>query len=149
VQRIREGLASLFSLPDGYEVVLGNGGTTAFWEIAAAFGLVDRRSQHLSFGEFSSKFAKVTTAAPWLDSPVVIESAPGAHPQPRAEAGVDAYALTHNETSTGVAMPVRRVAGGGSRRAAAGGRDQRRRRPAGPAERVRRVLLRAAEVLRL
>ncbi len=71
VQRIREGLASLFSLPDGYEVVLGNGGTTAFWEIAA-FGLVDRRSLHLSFGEFSSKFAKATAAAPWLDSPVVI-----------------------------------------------------------------------------
>jgi phosphoserine aminotransferase len=111
VQRIREGLASLFSLPDGYEVVLGNGGTTAFWEIAA-FGLVDRRSLHLSFGEFSSKFAKATAAAPWLDSPVVIESAPGAHPHARAEAGVDAYALTHNETSTGVAMPVRRVAGG-------------------------------------
>jgi phosphoserine aminotransferase len=109
VQRIREGLASLFSLPDGYEVILGNGGTTAFWEIAA-FGLVDRRSQHLSFGEFSSKFAKVTTAAPWLDAPVVIESAPGAHPQARAEAGVDAYAITQNETSTGVAMPVRRVA---------------------------------------
>jgi phosphoserine aminotransferase len=110
VQRIREGLASLFSLPDGYEVVLGNGGTTAFWEIAA-FGLVDHRSLHLSFGEFSAKFAKATAAAPWLESPAVIESAPGAHPQARAEAGVDAYALTHNETSTGVAMPVRRVAG--------------------------------------
>jgi phosphoserine aminotransferase len=110
VQRIREGLASFFSLPDGYEVVLGNGGTTAFWEVAA-FGLVDHRSLHLSFGEFSSKFAKVTSAAPWLDPPVVIESAPGAHPRGRAEAGVDAYALTHNETSTGVAMPVRRIEG--------------------------------------
>ena len=110
VQRIREGLASFFDLPDGYEVVLGNGGTTAFWEVAA-FGLVERRSQHLSFGEFSSKFARVTAAAPWLDAPAVIESAPGSHPQARAEAGVDAYALTHNETSTGVAMPVRRVAG--------------------------------------
>ena len=108
VRRIREGLASYFALPDGYEVVLGNGGTTAFWEIAA-FGLVDRRSQHLSFGEFSAKFAKATTAAPWLEPPTVIESAPGTHPEPRAEAGVDAYALTHNETSTGVAMPVRRV----------------------------------------
>ncbi len=113
VQRIREGLASYFSLPDDYEVVLGNGGTTAFWEIGA-FGLVDRRSLHLSFGEFSSKFAKVTSAAPWLDSPVIIESAPGTHPEARAEAGVDAYALTHNETSTGVAMPVRRVAGADS-----------------------------------
>ncbi len=110
VQRIREGLAGYFSLPDGYEVVLGNGGTTAFWEIAA-FGLVSRRSLHLSFGEFSSKFAKVTAAAPWLEAPAVIESAPGAHPAARAEAGVDAYALTHNETSTGVAMPVGRVEG--------------------------------------
>jgi phosphoserine aminotransferase len=91
-------------------VVLGNGGTTAFWEIAA-FGLVDRQSLHLSFGEFSSKFAKVASAAPWLDAPVVIESPPGSHPLPRAEAGVDTYALTHNETSTGVAMPISRVAG--------------------------------------
>ncbi len=110
VQRIREGLEELFSLPNGYCVVLGNGGTTAFWEVAA-FGLVDHKAQHLSFGEFSSKFAKATAAAPWLDSPTVIESAPGTHPQARAEAGADAYALTHNETSTGVAMPVRRVAG--------------------------------------
>ena len=110
VQRIREGLADLFSLPDGYQVVLGNGGTTAFWEIAA-FGLVDHRSQHLTFGEFSAKFAKVTSAAPWLDAPAVIQSAPGTHPAARAEAGLDAYALTHNETSTGVAMPVARVPG--------------------------------------
>jgi phosphoserine aminotransferase len=110
VRRIREGLAELFSLPDGYEVILGNGGTTAFWDIAA-FGLVDHKAQHLSFGEFSSKFAKVTAAAPWLDTPTVIESPPGTHPQPGAEDGVDAYALTHNETSTGVAMPVRRVPG--------------------------------------
>ena len=110
VQRIREGMAGLFSVPDGYEVVLGNGGTTAFWEIAA-FGLVDRKAQHLSFGEFSSKFAKVTAAAPWLEAPTVIESPPGTHPQPAAEDGIDTYALTHNETSTGVAMPVGRVAG--------------------------------------
>jgi phosphoserine aminotransferase len=115
VRRVREGLAELFSLPDDYLVVLGNGGTTAFWEIAA-FGLVRERSQHLSFGEFSSKFAAVTTAAPWLDEPTVIHSAPGSHPEPSAETGADAYALTHNETSTGVAMPVRRVPGadGGS-----------------------------------
>jgi len=108
VQRIREGMAQLFSVPDGYEVVLGNGGTTAFWDIAA-FGLVDRKAQHLSFGEFSSKFAKVTAAAPWLEAPTVIESPPGTHPLPLAEAGIDTYALTHNETSTGVAMPVGRV----------------------------------------
>jgi phosphoserine aminotransferase len=108
VRRVREGLAELFALPEGYQVVLGNGGTTAFWDIAA-FGLVSERSLHLSFGEFSSKFAKVIAGAPWLADPVLIESAPGTHPQPRAEAGVDAYALTHNETSTGVAMPVRRV----------------------------------------
>ena len=88
VQRIREGMADLFSCPNGYEVVLGNGGTTAFWDIAA-FGLVDHKSQHLSFGEFSSKFAKVTAAAPWLDAPTVIESPPGTHPQPMAETGVD------------------------------------------------------------
>jgi phosphoserine aminotransferase len=113
VQRIRAGLAQLFALPDDYLVVLGNGGTTAFWD-AAAFGLVGQRSQHLSFGEFSSKFAKVTQTAPWLADPSVITSEPGSHPLPQAEAGVDAYALTHNETSTGVAMPVRRVAGAGA-----------------------------------
>jgi phosphoserine aminotransferase len=108
VQRIRDGLAALFGLPDDYLVVLSNGGTTAFWE-SAAFGLVSAKVQHLSFGEFSSKFAKVTEAAPWLADPSVIASAPGTYPAPRAESGVDAYALTHNETSTGVAMPVRRV----------------------------------------
>ncbi|HEY1344030.1 MAG TPA: phosphoserine transaminase [Streptosporangiaceae bacterium] len=110
VRRVRDGLAELFALPDGYQVVLGNGGATAFWDIAA-FGVVSERSLHLSFGEFSSKFARVIAGAPWLADPVLIESAPGSHPQPRAEAGVDTYALTHNETSTGVAMPVRRVAG--------------------------------------
>ena len=110
VRRVREGLAELFSLPDDYLVVLGNGGTTAFWEVAA-FGLVGARSQHLSFGEFSCKFAKVTAAAPWLEAPSVIESPPGTRPAASAEVGVDAYALTHNETSTGVALPIRRVAG--------------------------------------
>jgi phosphoserine aminotransferase len=110
VQRVREGLAELFSLPDGYQVVLGNGGTTTFWDVAA-FSLVTERSLHLSFGEFSSKFAKVTAGAPWLQAPAIIESPPGTHPQPRAESGVDTYALTHNETSTGVAMPVHRVPG--------------------------------------
>ena len=110
VQRIREGLAELFGLPDGYLVTLGNGGTTAFWDVAA-FGLIRQRAQHLSFGEFSAKFAAVTTAAPWLDEPTVIHAAPGSHPEPSAETGADAYALTHNETSTGVAMPIRRVPG--------------------------------------
>jgi len=110
VQRIRAGAAALFGLPDGYEVVLGNGGTTAFWDIAV-HGLLDRRSQHLVFGEFSGKFATAAAAAPWLDEPAVIATPPGSHPEPRAEAGVDAYALTHNETSTGVAMPIHRVPG--------------------------------------
>jgi phosphoserine aminotransferase len=110
VGRVREGLSELFSLPDGYEVLLGNGGTTAFWD-AAAFGLVRDRSQHLVFGEFSSKFAKVAQKAPWLSDPSVIESEPGTHPQAVAEEGVDVYAFTHNETSTGVAMPIERPAG--------------------------------------
>ena len=113
VARIRDGLTELFALPDDYLVVLGNGGTTAFWEVAA-FGLIRQRAQHLSFGEFSSKFAAVTTAAPWLDEPTVIHAAPGSHPEPSAETGADAYALTHNETSTGVAMPIRRVPGADS-----------------------------------
>jgi phosphoserine aminotransferase len=110
VRRAREGLAELFTVPDGYQVVLGNGGTTAFWEIAA-FGLVRQKSQHLAFGEFSAKFGKVTGAAPWLDAPTIISAEPGTHPEPLAEPGVDTYALTHNETTTGVAMPVRRVPG--------------------------------------
>ncbi|MDA2805858.1 phosphoserine transaminase [Nocardiopsis suaedae] len=110
VGRVRSGLASLFSLPEGYEVVLGNGGTTAFWDIAA-HGLIRERSQHLDFGEFSSKFAKVAKGAPWLGEPTVISTDPGTHGEPRAEEGVDAYALTHNETSTGVAAPIRRPAG--------------------------------------
>ena len=110
VRRAREGIAELLALPAGYEVVLGNGGTTAFWDIAA-FGLVRNRSQHLTFGEFSSKFAAVTKGAPWLDDPSVIKSEPGTFPAPVATDGVDAYALTHNETSTGVAMTIERVVG--------------------------------------
>ena len=110
VRRGRQGLGELLSLPDGYEVLLGNGGTTAFWD-AAAFGLIERRSQHLSFGEFSSKFAAVARGAPHLDDPEVIETPPGTHPEPRADAEVDTYALTHNETSTGVCMEVRRPEG--------------------------------------
>ena len=110
VKRVREGVSSLFSLPEGYEVVLGNGGSTAFWDIAA-FGLVREKSQHLNFGEFSSKFAAVGQGGPVAGRADVIKSEPGTHPLPVAEAGVDVYALTHNETSTGVAMPIRRPAG--------------------------------------
>jgi len=110
VRRVREGLGSLLSLPSGYEVVLGNGGATAFWDVAA-FGLVRERSQHLAFGEFSSKFAKVTAAAPFLGEPTVVKADPGTLPVPTAEAGVDVYAWPHNETSTGVMAPVRRVPG--------------------------------------
>ncbi|MFD8072464.1 phosphoserine transaminase [Streptomyces sp. NBC_00510] len=110
VGRVRDGIRELFSLPEGYEVVLGNGGSTAFWDIAT-HGLIERKSQHLSFGEFSSKFAKAAKLAPWLDEPTVISADPGTHPEAAAEAGVDVYAFTHNETSTGVAMPLRRVAG--------------------------------------
>jgi phosphoserine aminotransferase len=110
VRRVRTGLAELFGLPNGWLVALGNGGTTAFWD-AAAFGLIQERSQHLSFGEFSAKFASVTGRAPWLKEPSVIASEPGSHPLPAAEAGVDAYALTHNETSTGVCMEIGRPAG--------------------------------------
>jgi phosphoserine aminotransferase len=110
VRRIREGLAELFALPAGYTVVLGNGGTSAFWEMAM-FGLIREHSQHLSFGEFSARFAALTSRAPWLGAPTVVASALGTHPVPWPEPGADAYALTHNETSTGVAMPVRRVPG--------------------------------------
>ena len=110
VGRVREGLAALFDLPEGYEVVLGNGGATAFWDIAAA-GLIRTKSQHLSFGEFSSKFASSAAAAPWLDTPSVIKSEPGSLPDPVAEDGVDAYAWAHNETSTAVMAPVIRPAG--------------------------------------
>jgi phosphoserine aminotransferase len=110
VHRVREGLGELFSMPDGYEVVLGNGGTTAFWD-AAAFGLVRERSQHLAFGEFSSKFASVVAGAPFLGEPTIVAADPGTLPTPYAEPGVDAYAWPHNETSTGVMAPVRRVAG--------------------------------------
>jgi phosphoserine aminotransferase len=109
VGRVREGLATLFSLPDGYEVVLGNGGATAFWD-ALAFNLVSARSRHYVFGEFSAKCAAAVRAAPHLHEPEVLESAPGSHPEHVPSGAADLYALTHNETSTGVAMPVRRVA---------------------------------------
>src|SRR4051794_29699702 len=107
VGALRNGLAELLSLPDGYEIMLGNGGTTAFWD-AAATGIIERKSQHLSFGEFSSKFAAGVAAAPWLEAPTVIESPAGTHPDAAPEADVDTYCLTHNETSTGVAMSIAR-----------------------------------------
>lgn len=110
VGRVRDGVRELFRLPEGYEVVLGNGGSTAFWDIAT-HGLIENKSQHLTFGEFSSKFAKAAELAPWLAGPTTVSADPGSHPEPKAEEGVDVYALTHNETSTGVAAPVRRVAG--------------------------------------
>ena len=110
VGRVREGLAALFDLPEGYEVVLGNGGATAFWDIAC-FGLIREKSQHLTFGEFSAKFATSAKKAPWLADPSVISSEPGSRPDAVAEEGVDTYAWAHNETSTAVMAPVRRPAG--------------------------------------
>ena len=110
VKRVREGLTSLFNLPEGYEVILGNGGSTAFWDIATS-GLIESRSQHLVFGEFSSKFAASSKEAPFLGEPTIIKTEPGSHPVAVAEAGIDVYALTHNETSTGVSMPIIRPAG--------------------------------------
>ncbi len=110
VAEVQDGLKALFSLPDGYEVLLGNGGTTCFWD-AATFHLVQERSQHLSFGEFSSKFAQCVTDAPHLKDPKIIKSDVGTHPLPVADDAVDLYALTHNETSTGVMMPIQRPAG--------------------------------------
>ena len=109
VRDVRASLAELFRLPEGYEVILGNGGSTAFWD-AAAFGLIERRAQNLVFGEFGGKFA-AAAAAPWLEAPDVRRAEPGTRAEAEAVAGVDVYAWPHNETSTGVAAPVRRVAG--------------------------------------
>jgi phosphoserine aminotransferase len=110
VGEVRDGLRALFNLPDGYEVLLGNGGTTCFWD-AATFHLIANRSQHLSFGEFSSKFASAAKEAPHLAEPSIIQSEVGTHPTAVADESVDLYALTHNETSTGVMMPIVRPAG--------------------------------------
>jgi len=107
VGRVQDGLGQLFNLPDGYEVVLGNGGSTAFWD-AAAFGLIEKRAQNLVYGEFSSKFAKAASA-PWLDAPSVIKADPGSRSEPVVTDGVDVYAWPQNETSTGVMAPVTRV----------------------------------------
>jgi phosphoserine aminotransferase len=110
VGSLRQGLAELFALPEGYEVALGNGGTTCFWD-AATFGLIESKSQHLTFGEFSSKFATAASDAPHLDDPEIIASEVGTHPTAVAREDVDLYALTHNETSTGVMMPISRPEG--------------------------------------
>jgi phosphoserine aminotransferase len=111
VRQIREGLRDLFDLPDGYEVVLGNGGTTAFWD-AAIFGLIRQRSAHGTYGEFSAKFASGVAEAPFLEDPVIAKGEPGSLALPPAQAGVDAYAWAHNETSTGVMAPITRPRGG-------------------------------------
>jgi phosphoserine aminotransferase len=110
VGSLRNGLAELLRLPDGYEIVLGNGGTHAFWDALVA-GFIEHRSLHATFGEFSAKFAKGVAAAPFLDDPLIVESEVGTHPTVEAVDGIDTYALTHNETSTGVVMPVARPSG--------------------------------------
>ncbi|MDR2997073.1 MAG: phosphoserine transaminase, partial [Microbacterium sp.] len=112
VGSVREQLASLFRLPEGYEILLGNGGSTAFWD-AAAFGLIENRAQNLVFGEFGGKFA-MAAAAPWLQAPDVRKAEPGSRVDAEILEGVDVYAWPHNETSTGVAAPVRRVAAEGA-----------------------------------
>jgi phosphoserine aminotransferase len=112
VGRVRNGLRDYFSVPDGYEVVLGNGGATAFWD-AAAFGLIDKRSLHLSYGEFSSKFASAVSKNPFVGDPIIIKADPGSAPEPQSDPSVDVIAWAHNETSTGVAVPVARPHGSG------------------------------------
>lgn len=110
VEEIQQGLSHMFNAPEGYEVVLGNGGATAFWD-AATFGLVKNKAQHLSFGEFGSKFAQATQKAPFLEESSIIEVPAGSCPSAQAEQGVDVYAWPHNETSTGVVAPVLRPEG--------------------------------------
>ncbi len=110
VGQVRDGLRQLFSVPDGYEVILGNGGSTAFWD-AAAFGLIDKRSLHLTYGEFSGKFASAVAKNPFVGDPVVIKAEPGSAPKPQSDPSVDLIGWAHNETSTGVAVPVQRPEG--------------------------------------
>ncbi|MGE2816495.1 phosphoserine transaminase [Mycobacterium heidelbergense] len=112
VGRVRSGLSELFSVPDGYEVILGNGGATAFWD-SAAFGLIDKRSLHLSYGEFSSKFASAVVKNPFIGEPIIDKADPGSAPEPRSDPSVDVIAWAHNETSTGVSVPVQRPADSG------------------------------------
>ncbi|ORV28467.1 phosphoserine aminotransferase [Mycolicibacterium conceptionense] len=110
VGRVRDGLRALFSVPEGYEVILGNGGSTAFWD-AAAFGLIGKRSLHLTYGEFSSKFASCVAKNPFIGDPIIVKTDPGTAPQPQSDPSVDAVAWAHNETSTGVSVPVQRPDG--------------------------------------
>ncbi|CAM3492352.1 phosphoserine transaminase [Mycobacterium frederiksbergense] len=110
VGRVRDGLRQLFALPDGYEVILGNGGSTAFWD-AAAFGLVDKKSLHLTYGEFSAKFASCVAKNPFVGDPIIVKADAGSAPEPVSDPSVDVVAWAHNETSTGVAVPVQRPAG--------------------------------------
>ena len=112
VGRVRDGVRQLFSAPDGYEIILGNGGSTAFWD-AAAFGLIDKRSLHLAYGEFSSKFASAVAKNPFVGDPVILKADPGSAPEPQSDPSVDVIAWAHNETSTGVAVPVQRPEGSG------------------------------------
>jgi len=112
VGRVRKGVAELFSVPDGYEVILGNGGATAFWD-SAAFGLIDKRSLHLTYGEFSSKFASAVANNPFVGDPLIVKSDAGSAPEPQSDPSVDVIAWAHNETSTGVAVPITRPAGSG------------------------------------
>ena len=112
VGRVRAGLRELFGSPEGYEVILGNGGATAFWD-AAAFGLIDQKSLHLTFGEFSAKFASAVAANPFVGEPIIIKADAGSAPEPQSDPSVDAIAWAHNETSTGVAVGVRRPEGAG------------------------------------
>jgi len=112
VGRVRDGLRQYFSVPEGYEVILGNGGATAFWD-AAAFGLIDKRSLHLTYGEFSTKFASAVANNPFVGDPVIIKADPGSAPKPQSDPSVDVIAWAHNETSTGVAVPVQRPADSG------------------------------------
>ena len=114
VGRVRSGLSDLFSLPEGYEIALGNGGTTAFWD-AATVWLVRERPLHLAYGEFSAKFAKATAAAPFLADPIVVEAEPGDAPEPRSDPAADVIAWAQNETSTGVKVDVVRPEGAGDR----------------------------------
>lgn len=110
VGRVRDGLRELFSVPDGYEVILGNGGSTAFWD-AAAFGLIDKKSLHLTYGEFSSKFASCVAKNPFIGDPIIVKTDPGTAPELQSDPSVDVVAWAHNETSTGVSVPVQRPAG--------------------------------------
>jgi phosphoserine aminotransferase len=112
VGRVRDGLRQLFSVPDGYEVILGNGGSTAFWD-AAAFGLIEKRSLHLTYGEFSAKFASCVVKNPFVGEPIIVKADPGGAPKPQSDDSVDLIAWAHNETSTGVAVPVQRPDGSG------------------------------------